>query len=237
MCGLFGWASTSGFSASNEGAKSVVDDDILFNIANLASRRGPDCCGVFVDGELWRGQAARKGYEWTTRTDTFSRVPPSWIPHPIRFLMGHFRLSTGLPSVQPEMQPLLRGDLALTHNGSLENYTTLVEEFQPQLDTQIDSELLLWLIHRSDGPLEARLRSALELADMGSAWALALTDQVELLLVNRNLNLYTLCNPAGVYWCSVRPGPDWDSVVGMERFDIRKEPGPVPLENLGKETS
>ena len=216
MCGLFGWAKVKGEMDDRENSRS--EPEILAHITQLASRRGPDCCGLWIDGDLWRGYHTKKGYEWQSVTRNITVRDANYhLPFgPRRILLGHFRLATGLPSTQVETQPLVLGNLALTHNGAVENYSALVEEHQPHLRTSIDSELLLWLIHRADGSLEQRLRAALELAHMGAAWALALTDGAELILVNRNLNLYALEKDGSLYWCSVRPGVEWDALAGTK---------------------
>ena len=111
MCGLFGWVGTN------------CDPAIMAEIATLASRRGPDCCGLYTDGELWRGYHTRKGYDWQSATRSITVRDPK-LPFPFmprRLCLGHFRLATGLPSTQVETQPLVLGNLALTHNGAVEN--------------------------------------------------------------------------------------------------------------------
>jgi asparagine synthetase B (glutamine-hydrolysing) len=216
MCGLFGWVGLE------------ADPLILQEIAQLASRRGPDCSGVYIDGELWRGCHTRKGCKWTRTEFGLARTGSVGILpfQPKRLLLGHFRLSTSLPLTRTDLgfeetQPLQNGNVILTHNGSVGNYAALVSEYAlDHLETGIDSEALLALIQHADGSLERRLAAAVELVDMGSAWALALTDGAELLLVNHGLHLFTLDRDGGCYWCSVQPSEEWEALEGMKKVEL-----------------
>jgi predicted glutamine amidotransferase len=159
-------------------------------------------CGILSDSAYWSGRPGK--------------IPPLY---PQRLLMGHYRLATSLLGAL-ECQPIRRNGFTLAHNGSIENYDLAVKQFRPKLESNIDSELLLWAVEQADGDLIERLKQALEILEMGSGWALSVSDGRELLLACSNLDLYVLDQPNGFYWCSVQVDENWRPVAGMKKREL-----------------
>lgn len=192
MCGLFGFYGRG------------PDPDRLAMAGVLAARRGPDGWGVLTDLTYERG---------------LGRLP-SMLARGIvadRFVMGHCRLATVLGSKTiHDGQPLRVGRYVVAHNGCVANADALREAFGYQPVTRNDSEAIGLLLHRMAGTTDERLSAVLDTIDHGGHYAVTVLD-LDAMTVHLRANcmpLWALRAPEGLYWCSIRPGEDWEGVRG-----------------------
>lgn len=188
MCGLFGFFGHG------------PDMDVVAMTALLAARRGPDGWGIVTD------QSAERG---------LGRLPTP-LARGIaaeRFVIGHCRLATVLGSkTRHDAQPIGVGRYLLAHNGTVANAEDLQFVFGYQPRTRNDSEAIGQLMCRLPGSTDQRLNSALGTIDHGGHYAVTVID-LELMTVHlraSRMPLWINRAPEGVYWCSIRPGDDWE---------------------------
>lgn len=192
MCGLFGFFGDG------------PDTETLSQAAMLASRRGPDGWGVFTDFTYERG---------------LGRLPAILARgiYAQRFAIGHCRLATVLGSKTPgDGQPIRVGRYVVAHNGTVGNAAEMQEAFDLRPQTRNDSEVLALLMHRMPGSTDERLSATLETVDHGGHYAVAVAD-LDAMTIHLRANgmpLWALRAPEGVYWCSIRPGPQWEGIRG-----------------------
>jgi glutamine phosphoribosylpyrophosphate amidotransferase len=189
MCGLWGYA------GQRRGGAAPV---LLERIISLASHRGPDGYGVWSDGRVERG---------------YGRVDLDDVDFGAAVIVGHARLATMLGSTTPENnQPICRGDVVLTHNGTIWNYHSISRFFR--VSTKCDSELLAIAMDDEIGTLERRFENAREKVALGTRFAIVALLDSEVLICAERQSLYVLEGGGSVYWCSVKPDNQWERIEG-----------------------
>lgn len=192
MCGLFGFVGTR------------PDAGRLAAAAMLAAKRGPDGWGILTDLSSERG---------------LGRLPAT-LARGIaaeRFVVGHCRLATVLGTkLVSACQPLQVGRYAVAHNGTIGNVSEMEQRFGFRLATGNDSEAIPRVMHAMTGTTEQRLMAALDAVDHGGHYAVALVDleNMQVLLRAMSMPLWITRQPEGAYWCSIRPGMEWEPVRG-----------------------
>lgn len=191
MCGLFGF----------HGAR-LPDRSVLHQAARLASRRGPDGWGIVTEF----AQARDLG-----------RLPEHVLAgmEPSRTVLGHCRLATVLGTKTADAcQPIRVGRYVITHNGTVGNVPELEARHGFRLRTGNDSEALAHLLARAGGSLTDRLTWALLQADTGGHFAVVVldTDTNDVEMRANRMPLWRHVAPAGTYWCSLQPAPEWEPV-------------------------
>jgi len=133
-----------------------------------------------------------------------------------RHVIGHCRLSTVPGTRHPDCsQPLRIGRFVVSHNGTVDNVDTLREAFGFSLQTGVDSESIGHVLHRMPGAtLAQRVGHAIETIEHGGHCALVVFDVLtrELSMTAISMPLWRLDADEGTYWCSIRPGCEWESV-------------------------
>lgn len=191
MCGLFGFYGVS-----------APDGRRLAEAAELAARRGPDGWGIVTElTEAW----------------DLGRLDPRLASAlaDSRIVIGHCRLATVLGTKRVEScQPIKVGRFIVAHNGTVPNVTAIADRHGFRLRTGNDSEAIGHLLERHEGTLHARLTWALGEIAHGGHYALAVLDRdsMQIQLRARGIPLWRHVSQEGTYWCSVRPGEDWEPV-------------------------
>lgn len=206
MCGLFGWLAADPRSPCAAGE--------LYRIAELAGRRGPHAFGVAVaqHGSL------RVGKQPGMIAPQLALL--SWVPQAagLQALIGQTRLATSGSYVVPaNNQPLQAGNVAIAHNGNVYNWRALAEQYQLDLTTGCDSEVLAALMRYSmsvqDQPLLAHVIWALGHVDTTAPLALLVVTPDGAAAARRasparpGHPLYRYTYSGGEYLCSRRPDP------------------------------
>lgn len=192
MCGLFGFSGM------------WPDLKLLATAASLASKRGPDSWGLMTDITMERG---------------LGRLPEMLARGIVakRFAIGHCRLATVLGTkTLKNSQPLIVGRYVVAHNGTVANADELREAFGYTPASRNDSEAIGQVMCRLPGNTDQRLDAALDTIDHGGHYAVAVFD-LELMTIHLRANcmpLWVHRAPEGIYWCSIRPGQDWEGVRG-----------------------
>lgn len=184
MCGLFGFI----------GEKA--DAQMLKEVARKAGTRGPHSFG-FACVNDGRPAYYKKPEFIGDNLDIFDDLRPS-------ILIGNARLATsGDWRVNENNQPLIDGEVAVTHNGNVYNAVHLKEMYDLDLKTDCDSEVLLKLISNvAAGSFEDRIMNAVDLRDKRSPIALMVMYRGSIYVYRDNQPLYSLIRPEGIYFCS-----------------------------------
>lgn len=191
MCGLFGFF----------GAK-LPAPWLVAQIGMLASRRGPDGWGIVTEFDEMRDLGR-------LTEPVLNDLAPS------RIVLGHCRLATVLGTKRIDAcQPLRVGRHVVTHNGSVRNSEQLALRHGFELSTGNDSEAIAHLLGIGSGSLAHRLQWAMDQVDSGGHFAVVALDEdgQEVQLLAHGMPLFWLVEDAGMYWCSVQPGPEWEEV-------------------------
>lgn len=193
MCGLFGFYGTQ-----------KPDQHTLARIAHLAAKRGCDGWGVVTEfgSQHDLGRLTNKAIR---------DLPPS------RMVIGHCRLATVLDTKRRSCcQPIRVGRFLVAHNGTVGNVTELADQYGFKLDSGVDSEAIGHVMAAKTGDIATRLAETLAEIDHSGHYALAIldADTQSIHLRARNMPLFRLTTPAGVYWCSIRPDFEWETVHG-----------------------
>ena len=149
--------------------------------------RGYDCAGVArvqADGEVQRRREVGKVVNLSNNLDA----------EPLKGGLGiaHTRWATHGSVQQTNTHPHMSGnDLALVHNGIIENYITLREELQSQgyvFASDTDSEVIVHLIHNclGDGGLLHAVRRAVKRLDGAYAIAVCWADEPDRIVAARS---------------------------------------------------
>jgi glutamine phosphoribosylpyrophosphate amidotransferase len=191
MCGLWGFFGSR-----------VPDAGLIEDVATLAARRGPDGWGYVT--------------EFHTRRDV-GRIEARHLRGVSigRHIIGHCRLATVAGTKHAEAsQPIQVGRHLVAHNGTVENVADVCEAFGFKLRTGVDSEVIAHLIGRLPGTLHDRLQATVDTIDHGGHCALAVmdTDAHAFELIAIGMPLWRLVAQEGIYWCSVRPGEEWEQI-------------------------
>lgn len=174
MCGVFGSCGTA------------ADVDLLQEIALLAGTRGPHAHEIFWTDS--RGSHIRKEIG-RIRPEILKNVMPA-------LLIGHCRLSTsGSYRMEQNNQPIICGDIAVSHNGNIPDYLEIAREKGITLSTCCDSEILCHLAGRYG------VQNAIT-ATKGAPTALLLLQNNKMTVFRRRLPLYALHTDGGYYFCS-----------------------------------
>lgn len=183
MCGLFAFT-----------GPGAPDPDILTTAARLAAARGPH------------------GHGWATQPDQVTHHGPGTLdPADLATItqprvIGHGRLATRGDHTDPAgLQPCHTDGHLIAHNGTIRNHHTL------HRDAATDTLALthLYADYRRIGvsPPDA-LVTAMSKADT-PAWALLVLDSTGYLLAwRRDLPLWRLDHPTGIYYASRAFHPD-----------------------------
>ena len=130
MCGIIGFIGRS----SNSFLSNYLVSSLLFQ----SEIRGKDACGFYAIGhELLFYKNNIPPSEMV--------ASPEW--HNIKYInpylfIGHARAATsGIPHYNKNNQPFVNDDLSLVHNGRVNEYNCLRDEYQ--LESDCDSEVLL----------------------------------------------------------------------------------------------
>lgn len=174
MCGLFGFCGT------------VPEQNLLQEIAVLAGTRGPHAHGIAwgEDGKI----SYRKGE---------GRIKPSFLDG-IRpaLLIGHCRLSTsGTYHKMQNNQPIISGDIAVSHNGNILKYADLAKKMNIHLETDCDSEVLCKIAEKYG------FDTAIQTAS-GAPIALLLLQNNTITAYRYRMPLFFLSRESGFYFCS-----------------------------------
>lgn len=192
MCGLFGFFGNR------------PDVERLATAAVLASKRGPDGWGILTDYTYERG---------------LGRLPAVLARGIMaeRFVVGHCRLATVLGSKNiHDGQPIRVGRYVVAHNGTVANAEDLKRAFGYHPLTRNDSEAIGLLMHRMTGSNDDRLNAVIDTIEHGGHYAIAVLDMEAMTIHLRaqGIPLWVLRAPEGAYWCSIRPGPEWEGCRG-----------------------
>jgi len=194
------------------------DPALLVALADEAERRGPHGWGA---AWIECGEVVRTG--GPQKIGAAVRTVLDVLPGP---LVLHARLATsGIAAEQSDVaegQPLLLdGRLALAHNGTVSNYSELVEVLRLVPRTPIDSEVVLMVADMLAGKgaaLPEALSGALAHAPLSPHAAVLLSNAGRMAVARRAGSfgpghpLWWCQRPEGTYVCSRRPGPGWAEV-------------------------
>ncbi len=213
MCGIYGFV-------HNGGAIPREDHErMLCRIASMAGTRGPHTNGVasLDGGKAWQ-VSRRRGSARDNPAQRLSGSP---------MVIGHSRLATGHnPFVVEEAQPMHDGRLVLVHNGVVRRLSQVEASVTDRMATRTDSEALLIVAGdalRLGHPLEDCLSQAIVRCHIDSPYAMVLADGEtgSAVFARRDLPLWELRSPHGIYLCS-RAFPHARVVgdAGVEKYGI-----------------
>jgi len=165
MCGIVGYV-----------GPRDAQDVLLAGLGRL-EYRGYDSVGLAVQGD--HGLQVRKVVGRVPQLSALLQTSPT----PGACGIGHTRWAThgGVTDLNAHHHVDCRREIALVHNGIIENADTLrtrLEERGHRFTTETDTEVLAHLIEETDGPtLEARVRAAL--TDVIGTYGLAVVSTSE----------------------------------------------------------
>jgi len=146
-CGNFGWTGDD---------VSKFNRDKFITLGILNESRGTDSCGIFVDGELYRGDNIGSNNEAKFRDMMIKHKFPN--PKDIPVIIGHTRNSSrgGTKSVEnthPFKFIMEDGKYFIgAHNGTLKNHSFLAEKYgideRDNGRLKVDSEILLEILSK-----------------------------------------------------------------------------------------
>lgn len=155
-----------------------ADRTLIHTAVALAANRGDDMYGILdVDG--WR-------------TVGLGRLPPTFDP-PTRTTMYHQRLATSKGFTLADAQPLVRGEYAVAHNGTVPHHVRHLALDEADLMTENDSEAILVL---ADAIGISRTIARLE------RYALVMFTPGGVIAARKSLPLYRHTDPSGTYLSS-----------------------------------
>lgn len=128
MCGIFG-------AIGNH-----IENEILQKISAEAKKRGPHAYGIsWLSNDSICTQ--KKSCEINPKK-AFSGIETTAI-------IGNCRLSTsGTYKNIANNQPIVLGNMAISHNGNVKSYLQIAKDIGVELETQCDSEIICHLIRR-----------------------------------------------------------------------------------------
>lgn len=175
MCGLWGY--------SGEG---TPDKSLLEYIVKRADERGGHGYGYFYVG--------RRGNQGVFRAQGRAEFPRIWpnVQDAV-MIIGHSRLITSADRSLFNSQPVLAPDLAVVHNGNIENHNSIMDSLGYSPRTELDSEALVPMI-----------RFGAVNPDLIAAYmAIKLTDKGPEFIYNSNgLPLFKKVHKGGTYYSS-----------------------------------
>ncbi len=134
-CGIYGFSLKPGGNIEVAMAKLKI-----LGIYNIP--RGRDSCGVFIDGEIFKGVKEKKEF------DDFIEETTLPLPKKNLVVLGHNRWSTRGANTEENTHPFLINErLVGTHNGTIGNIDTLCRRYglEPK-DYAVDSQALFTLL-------------------------------------------------------------------------------------------
>lgn len=153
------------------GIVGFVGDNALLNVLEgLATLeyRGYDSAGVAYDHF---GLKVLKREGRLINVSSNLDIKHKTIP---RLAIGHTRWAThGAPN-ETNAHPHVVGDIAIVHNGIIENYKELISKFNLKLRSETDSEVIAHLLQLQEGPMEDRLKKVMEM--LSGSFAVAVID-------------------------------------------------------------
>ena len=195
--------------ADNKTAEFSTWDD-----QKLAAKRGPDGWSILTDCSSEVG-IGRLAVEHARRIDGE------------RFVLGHCRLATVPGTKHPRAcQPIVVGRFAVAHNGTVANVADLQRAFGFALRSGNDSEAIAHLLNILPGSVDARIDATLATIDHGGHYALSVIDldQQAVFLRAACMPLWAYRGAEGLYWCSIRPGEEWEGIRGPGCLAPRRPP-------------
>jgi predicted glutamine amidotransferase len=183
MCGIFGQIS-----------KSCVNKNNLVTLVKHSEQRGIDSSGL-IYLEKFTYKVAKADYN-------IHKLLRKVHPYTSNIVLGHSRLITnGLT----DNQPVVRGNMAVIHNGIVVNCDEVWEEIGLERQYKIDSEAILGVVekHLADGgELDGVVQKILSTCKGTIACALMMPDYGKLLLFSNNGSLYSGNIDDDIYFAS-----------------------------------
>ncbi len=188
MCGVFGFISKNG---------KGPDVPRLKRIARVTEIRGRHAFGLAWENDGQVETFKRPGAASSCLSD-LGRVRGS------QAVIGHCRWATnGVPEDNANNHPHHVGKGWLIHNGRVGNYLELVEQFDLDIQTECDSEVLGMLITRGGGSLLGRSRFMRSVAE-GTMAVLGLwANPVRMLVMRSGRPLHFGEDNRGFYFASL----------------------------------
>lgn len=176
MCGIFGAIGKN------------IDKGILQEIAAEARKRGPQAYGIsmLTNDSI----CTQKSANAINPQKAFTGIETTGI-------IGNCRLSTsGTYKDIANNQPMVLGDLAISHNGNVKSYLQIADELGVQLSTQCDSEIICHLISRFG------VKEALKKLKKEMPMALLLLQNNKITAFRKGQPLYVYHTGDCFYFCS-----------------------------------
>lgn len=201
MCGIFGAISNS-----------TIDKSKFKQLVKHSKQRGSDSSGlIYFQGTSYKINRADYNVE-----KLLNKVKP----YEHKVVLGHSRLITnGLG----DNQPVVRGNIAVIHNGIIVNEEEIWDKLKILRYFKIDSEAIVAIAeeHLSyNRPVDDLPSYILSLCKGVVACALVLSEYGKLLLFSNNGSLYVGKNDDNIYFASERYGL---SLIGCEDIKQIKE--------------
>jgi glucosamine--fructose-6-phosphate aminotransferase (isomerizing) len=184
MCGIFGVI-----------ASTHIDKSDLKKLASLSLFRGRDASGYFAYSS--NGYMARRA-----STSIVKLLKSEWPTNASQLFMAHSRLIT---NDHTSNQPVIRGNVAVIHNGIIVNSDKLWEEIRQQkilkIDTEIINGLCIDYLERNQS-FEGLPEYLLEVCSGSLSAAVAIPECGKLLLLSNNGSLYVGQKESSTYFAS-----------------------------------
>jgi hypothetical protein len=170
MCGIFGQVSSK-----------KVNKGKLETLVKHAQQRGVDSSGIiYDDGNAYKVQRADYKIE---------KLLKKVKPFESKIILGHSRLITNGLS---DNQPVVRGNIAVIHNGIIVNEEEAWGKIESKRELKIDSELIVAIAqeHLKEGKLSDLPKKIFSICRGVIACALFVPDRKKIVLFSNNGSLY-----------------------------------------------
>lgn len=176
MCGIFGAIGNN------------INREILQEIAYEARKRGPQAYGI-----SWLGNGeinTKKSQSAINPNNAFKGIDT-------KAIIGNCRLSTsGDYNCIENNQPMVLGDIVISHNGNIKSYLQIAKSVDVDLKTQCDSEIICHLAKKFG------INETIKILSNEMPMALLLLQNNEIAAFRQGQSLYILNNRGCFYLCS-----------------------------------
>ena len=147
MCGIFGFAKTSGRQSDNQ---MRILRDVFTELTDESSIRGTDSTGFsIIDSNNRFTYKTLKDSSTLVDTDTWDNDIISKITRDTTIVMGHVRLATHGKVKVTNAHPFTVGNVTGVHNGVIYNYNQVAKSMGKSVP-EVDSQVLFQSLYKNE---------------------------------------------------------------------------------------
>ena len=147
MCGIFGFAKTSGRQSDNQ---MRILRDVFTELTDESSIRGTDSTGFsIIDSDNRFTYKTLKDSSTLVDTDTWDNDIISKITRDTTIVMGHVRLATHGKVKVTNAHPFTVGNVTGVHNGVIYNYNQVAKSMGKSVP-EVDSQVLFQSLYKNE---------------------------------------------------------------------------------------